>query len=68
MNSGIQKITGRCVEVGDDETGQPRLVIHTTREELARFSGNLAFADVVICLAAEAESIANEVDDLKQCS
>lgn len=28
--------TGEVVEVGDDESGQPRVLIHTSREELKR--------------------------------
>lgn len=28
--------TGECVEVGDDEEGQPRALIHSTRDELRR--------------------------------
>ena len=31
-------IIGSIVEAGDDEAGQPRLTIHTTREELKRIA------------------------------
>lgn len=44
-------IIGRCIEVGDDDEGQPRLVIHTTREQLAAFKRNLAYVDVAVSLA-----------------
>jgi len=40
-------LKGRCVEAGDDECGQPYLVIHTTREDLMR-SRNLIFNDVEV--------------------
>jgi hypothetical protein len=39
------------VELGDDDEGQPRLIIHTTREQLKRFGRNLAFADVAVTIA-----------------
>jgi hypothetical protein len=42
------RIVGRCVEVGDDDDGQPRLIIHTTREQLIRCGRNLAFVDVEV--------------------
>jgi len=45
------ELVGRCVEVGDDDEGQPRLIIHTTREQLMRFGRNLAYSDVVVSLA-----------------
>jgi len=45
---GSGEIAGRCVEVGDDDEGQPRLIIHTTREQLMRFGRNLTYADVVV--------------------
>ena len=45
------EIVGRCVEVGDDGEGQPRMIIHTTREQLKRFGRNLAFADVAVTIA-----------------
>ena len=45
------ELIGRCVEAGDDDEGQPRLIIHTTREQLRLFGRNLAFADVVVTIA-----------------
>jgi hypothetical protein len=47
-----RELFGRCVEVGDDDEGQPRLIIHTTREQLMRFGRNLAYSDVVVTLTA----------------
>lgn len=48
-------IEGRCIEAGDDDSGQPRLVIHTTRDKLMTFGRNLAFEDVRVTLAAPAK-------------
>lgn len=45
------ELVGRCVEVGDDDEGQPRLIIHTTREQLKRIGRNLAYVDVVVTIA-----------------
>lgn len=44
------RLVGRCVEVGDDDEGQPRLIIHTTREQLMNFGRNLAYVDVEVTL------------------
>jgi len=44
-------LVGRCVEVGDNDEGQPHLIIHTTREQLKRFGRNLAYVDVRVTLA-----------------
>ena len=41
-------VVGRCVEAGNDDAGQPRLLIHTTREELLRFGRNLVFSEVEV--------------------
>ena len=46
------ELVGRCVEVGDDDEGQPRLIIHTTREQLMSFGRNLAYSDVVVTIAS----------------
>lgn len=43
-------VAGRCVEAGDDDAGQPHLLIHTTREELMRYGRNLVFSDVEVRL------------------
>jgi hypothetical protein len=44
------RLVGRCVEVGDDDEGQARLIIHTTREQLMSFGRNLAYVDVEVTL------------------
>jgi hypothetical protein len=44
------RLVGRCIEVGDDDEGQPRLIIHTTREQLMNFGRNLAYVDVDVTL------------------
>jgi len=44
------RLVGRCIEVGDDDEGQPRLIIHTTREQLMRFGRNLVYVDVDVTL------------------
>lgn len=41
-------VRGRCVEAGDDDTGQPMLLIHTTREQLMAMAKNVVFADVEV--------------------
>jgi hypothetical protein len=45
------ELVGRCVEVGDDAEGQPRLIIHTTREQLKNFGRNLIYSNVVVTIA-----------------
>lgn len=40
------------VEMGDDEQGQPRLVIATTREAIRGHARNLVFKPVRVSLAA----------------
>ena len=47
------QITRRCVEVGDDDEGQPRLIIHTTREQLTGLGRNVVYADVVVTIAPD---------------
>lgn len=44
---------GCCVEAGDDENGQPRILIHTTRESLMRQRRNVVFQDVAVIRADE---------------
>jgi hypothetical protein len=46
----IDRLIGKCVEVGNDGDGQARIVIHTTREQLREFKGNLVYADVMVML------------------
>ena len=57
VDSKLYTLVGRCVEVGDDDEGQPRLIIHTTREQLKSFGRNLAFADVKVTIASTAQRI-----------
>jgi hypothetical protein len=51
MQPGEQKVvegvTGEVMEIGDDDQGQPRILIHSTRKELSR-GGNLLFKRIVI--------------------
>jgi aminopeptidase N len=49
-DAATSRICGRCVAAGNDDEGQPRLVIHTTREQLLQFGRNLAFAEVTVKL------------------
>lgn len=46
----MNAIHGTCIEAGDDDEGQPRLVIHTTREELEKFKGALVYNQVTVTL------------------
>ena len=39
-------VTGEVVEMGDDEDGQPRVLIHTTREAIKAHGGPLMFRQV----------------------
>lgn len=57
----IPFIVGRCVEAGDDDTGQPYLLIHTTREQIIA-NRNLVFADVRVSLAPPDHPIMNTED------
>ena len=53
--SGAQQtasIAGEAVEIGDDE-GQPRLLIHTTREAIAACRASLLFKPVVVVAAKD---------------
>ena len=47
------QITGRCVAAGDDDEGQPRLIIQTTREQLRTFGLNVVYANVVVTIAPD---------------
>ena len=49
-----ERIIGRCIQVGDDETGNPRLIIETTREQLSKFTKNLLYANVEVTLSVPA--------------
>ena len=49
-SSEVAGLIGRCVEVGNDDDGQPRLIIHTSREQLLRFGRNLVYAEVSVTL------------------
>lgn len=55
-NKPGQPIKGQCVEAGDDDAGQPRLIIHTTRDELAGSERNVVFEDVVMVLGDELDA------------
>lgn len=46
-------ITGQVVEIGDDEAGQPRIVIHTTADEIRAHAGNILFKRVTVTAAPE---------------
>lgn len=41
-------ITGEVVQIGDDEEGQPRIVIHTTREAIRDYPASLLFKRVQV--------------------
>lgn len=43
-------IVGRCIEVGDDDAGNPMILIHTTREALMNFAENIVYRDVAVTL------------------
>jgi hypothetical protein len=45
-------IVGKVVEIGDDENGQSRLVIHTTAEAIRDTVANLFLRNVTVTLAA----------------
>jgi hypothetical protein len=68
-----EELVGRVVEVGDieclqDESGQPKagILIETTQEALRAFPLNLAFAEVVIRLKANARPHAEAIADSGQ--
>ena len=41
-------IVGECVEIGDDEDGQPRIVIHTTRDAILNCAAPMLFQQVLV--------------------
>jgi len=43
-----ESITGELVEIGDDDEGQPRLVIHTTRDAIKACRASLLLKPVVV--------------------
>jgi hypothetical protein len=49
-------VAGQCVEAGTDDDGNVRLVIHTTREELAGLAQNIVHQPVRVELA-ETQSV-----------
>lgn len=59
-DGGAFAISGEVVEIGDDETGQPRIVVHTTRDEIKASPTSLLFRRVKVTAEtaprAEAES------------
>ena len=44
-------IFGEVVEIGDDEAGQPRILIHTTREAIKACTETLLFKPVIVIAA-----------------
>jgi hypothetical protein len=48
-------IVGEVVEIGDDESGQPRLVIHTTADEIRSHAANILFKRVTVAAAPSPE-------------
>lgn len=46
-------VLGRCVQAGDDDSGQPMMLIHTTRDALMRQVRNVVFEDVAVLRADE---------------
>ena len=53
---GCSALLGRCVEAGDDDNGQPMLLIHTTRDALMHQVRNVVFEDVAIIRADELDA------------
>lgn len=47
-DGGAFAISGEVVEIGDDETGQPRIVVHTTREAIRAYPTSLLFRRVTV--------------------
>ena len=56
VESTVESVVGRVVEIGDIEAlgNKPGLVIETTMEQLRAHGRNLAFAEVIITLKANA--------------
>lgn len=50
-NNESDRLIGRCIEIGDDDQGRPRLIIHTTRDAISAFKRNLVFTDVEVRVA-----------------
>jgi hypothetical protein len=53
MNNTKTAVFGKCVEAGDDSTGQPRITVHADRGSLFNASGNIVFKEVAIVPADE---------------
>lgn len=53
---GCSALLGRCVEAGNDDNGQPMMLIHTTRDALMRQVRNVVFEDVAIIRADELDA------------
>ena len=49
-------IRGHCIEAGDDDDGQPRIVIHSTREELMA-GRSIIYTDCVVMSVEEYEAL-----------
>lgn len=46
-------ITGEVVEIGDDENGQPRIIINTTADEIRAHAANILFKRVQVTAAQQ---------------
>ena len=44
----MKTIIGKVIEIGDDEEGNPTIVIHTTRAAIQRLERNLLYRDVEV--------------------
>jgi hypothetical protein len=44
----VNMVAGEVVEIGDDESGQPRILIHTTREDIKSCRTSLLFKRVSV--------------------
>lgn len=41
-------LLGHCVATGDDDSGQPRVLIHTTQDVIMHQARNMLFEDVAV--------------------
>lgn len=71
-SGGAHAISGEVVEIGDDETGQPRIVVHTTREAIKAYPTLLLFRRVTVAAelvgmlrtdSADCAGVAKPIDD-----
>ena len=52
----MKKIIGKVIEIGDDDDGNPTIIIHTTRGAIQRFERNLLYRDVEIMELTDAQN------------